>query len=88
LVRFYNFKSCINSKNPTFSHIFVVKSPEITPVIPVLVLKKPHFSQVFTASRTLDLGAAAWIDLEARSPVPVPGRSGSAEYFWVVKKDR
>ena len=65
----------------------MVKSPEITPVIPVLVLKKT-FSQVFTASRTLDLGAAAWIDLEARSPVPVPGRSGSAEYFWVVKKDR
>eukprot|EP00913_Durusdinium_trenchii_P008055 g7554.t1 len=29
-------------------------------------------TQVCTA-RSLDLGAAAWLDLEARSPVPVSG---------------
>ena len=29
--------------------------------------------QVFSSSRSLDtMGAAAWIDLEARSPVPAP----------------
>eukprot|EP00435_Cladocopium_sp_Y103_P039828 s1648_g10.t1 len=39
--------------------------------------------QVFTTSRTLDLGAAAWIDLEARSPVPVCCISPSIR--WSVK---